>query len=67
MRRPLVRHRSRPVVTVGTVHRPEPCIRVSVDRPSIPDRLLDESEVDQALETAKEIAAEHGAILRLAI
>lgn len=67
MRRALVRPRSRPVVTVGTVHRPEPCIRVSVDRPSVPDRLFDESEVDQALEAAKEIAAEHGATVRTAL
>lgn len=67
MRRALIRPRSRPVVTVGTVHRPEPCIRVSLDRPSVPDRLFDADEADEAMAAAKEIAAQHGAGLRVAL
>ena len=67
MRRALIRPRSRPVVTIGTVHRPERCIRVSLDRPSIPDRLIDADEADEALAAAWEIAAQHGATVRTAL
>lgn len=67
MRRALVRPRSRPVVVVGTTHRPEPYIRVSIDRPSVPDRLFDADEADEALAAAKEIAAQHGATVRTAL
>lgn len=61
-----LRRSPRPEVIVQMPHRPELVVRVSAHPSTIPDRVFEMSEVDEAVSAAQQLVREIGATVRFA-